>query len=180
MNFGIVTSKENKNEQEKVQKFFNRLCNKSVSKTVSSFLVGIFLFVIMILCIIPAQRFTSEVKDVPMLMPIILCAITYLLVNACVSPYNRYLENQKHRFIADITKYHPISKKVIWKLKIKIMINFLGKVTIVGLALQLIVSFIAYKSISWENFAYIIVFLFAIPVCSELLFDPIAKKVGLT
>ena len=165
-------------EHTKAEKFFNRLWDKSVSKAVSWFLIGICLFIIGGVCMVPAQELTSEVEDSPLLMPMVLTALTYLILSVRVSPYNQYVENQKSRYMTDITKYHPISKKAIWKLKTKVMIAFLGKVTVVGLVIQLIASGIAYQSISWINFAYIIGFIFVIPVGGELAFDLVAKKVG--
>lgn len=113
-----------------------------------------------------------------MLMPITLSMITYLAVSARLSPYNQYNENQKSRFVTDILKYHPISKKAIWKVKTKTMVIFLGKVSAVGLGIQLLASFLSYKSVSLENFVYIIGFLFVIPVGCEIGFDLVAKKVG--
>lgn len=165
-------------EQIKAEKFFHRLWDKSVSKAVSWFLIGICLFIMMGVCMVPAQELTSEFEDAPILMPMVLTALTYLSLSVRVSPYNQYVENQKSRFITDITKYHPISKKEVWKLKTKVMITFLAKVSIFGLIIQLIASVIAYQSISWLNFAYIIGFIFVIPVGGELSFDLIARKVG--
>ncbi len=165
-------------EEIKAEKFFNRLWDKSVSKAVSWFLIGIFLFIVMILCMMPAQEISAEVEDAPMLMPAVLTMLTYLMANFRVAPYNHYTENQKSRFVADILKYYPVRKKTIWKLKMRTLTTFLGKVTAVGLALQLVVSLVAYKSVSWENFVYIICFVFIIPVGGELTFDLIAKKVG--
>ena len=43
-------------EEAKAEKFFERLWNKSVSKAISWFLIGILLFLIMILCMMPAQE----------------------------------------------------------------------------------------------------------------------------
>lgn len=163
---------------EKAEKFFSRLWDKSVSKAVSWFLIGICILIIACVCMVPAQELTAEAEDSPILMPMVLTALTYLILSARISPYNQYVENQKSRYIIDITKYHPISKKAIWKLKTKVMIIFLGKVTVVGLAIQLIASLMAYQSISWMNFVYIIGFIFVIPVGGELAFDLITKRVG--
>ena len=57
------------------------------------------------------------------------------------------------------------------------LVSFLSKVTGVGLILQIVMALIAYKSISWLNFFYIIVFLFVFPITGVLTFDLIVKKV---
>ena len=165
-------------EKIKVEKFFNRLWDKSVSKAVSWFLIGIFLFLIMILCMMPAQGLFVETEDSPWLMPGVLTMLSFMMVYFREIPYNQYTENQKSRFMSEILRYHPINKKEIQKSKNLKLVSFLGKVTGVGLVLQIVVSLIAYQSISWLNFFYIIVFVFGFPVVGVLTFDSIAKKVG--
>ena len=165
-------------EQVKVQKFFEKLLNKSVSKTISWFLIGIFVFLIMLLCMMPAQEIFWEAEDAPMLIPGVLTTLTFMMMSFRIGPYNQYNENQKSRFMTVILQYHPISEKEIWKRKMSDLISFLGKVTGVGLVLQIGISLIAYKSISWLNFFYIIVFLFGFPMVAVLIFDSIVKKVG--
>ena len=165
-------------EKIKVEKFFKRLWDKSVSKAVSWFLVGLFIFLIMLLCMMPAQGLLVETEDSPWLMPGVLTMLSFMMVYFREIPYNQYTENQKSRFMSEILRYHPISKKEIWKNKILKMVSFLAKVTGVGLVLQIVVSLIAYQSISWLNFFYIIVYVFGFPVVGVLTFDSIAKKVG--
>ena len=165
-------------EEAKAEKFFERLWNKGVSKAISWFLIGIFLFIIIILCMIPAQEIWAETEDAPMLMPMVLTMLTYLMISFRIGPYDQYNENQKSRFMTDILKYHPINRKVVWKHKTKKLATFLAKVTGVGLILQIFVVLIAYQTISWLNFFYIIVFLFVFPMTAVLTFDSIAKKVG--
>lgn len=161
-------------EQVKVEKFFNRLLDKSVSKVMSWCMIGIFLFIIMLMCMLPAQEIFSEAEDAPMLMPSVLVILSCLMAHFRVLPYKQYTENQKSRFMTEILQYHPISKKTLWKMKTSKLLTFLGKVTAVGLVLQIVVSLIAYKTISWLNFFYVILFMFLLPIVSELIFDRIA------
>ena len=163
-------------EEVKVEKFFNRLWKQSVSKAISWFLLGIFLFLIMILCMIPAQEIFVETEDA--FMPAVLVILTYLMISFRVGPYDQYTENQKSRFMAEILKYHPIDRNEVWKHKTKKLLVFLAKVTGVGLGLQILVSLIAYQSISYLNFVYIVGFMFVFPMGAMLIFDSIAKKVG--
>lgn len=165
-------------EKIKVEKFFDRLWNKSVSKAVSWFLIGIFIFFILLLCLMPAQELLIETEDSPILIPMVLTMFTFLMLSFRVGPYDQYTENQKSRFMTEILQYHPISKKAVWKSKITKLISFLGKVTGVGLVMQIIGSFISYQSVSWLNFFYVIVFVFVFPVAGVLTFDLIVRKVG--
>lgn len=165
-------------EQIKVEKFFNRLWGKSVSKVVAWFLIGLFVFLIMLLCMMPAQGLFVETEDSPWLIPGVLTMLSFMMIYFRDIPYNQYTESQKSRFMSEILRYHPINKKEIWKRKILNQVSFLGKVTGTGLFLQILVSLIAYQSISWLNFFYIIVFLFAFPMVGLLTFDSIVKKVG--
>ena len=67
-------------EKIKVETFFNQLWNKSVSKAVSRFLIGIFLFIIMILCMMPAQGLLVETEDSPWLMPGVLTMLSFMMI----------------------------------------------------------------------------------------------------
>lgn len=163
-------------EKIKVEKFFNRLWKNSAAKVASGFLTGIFLFLIMILCMLPAQELFAEGWS--LFMPGILVMFTWMMMFFRSAMYDQYNENQKSRLMADILKYHPINRKEVWKHKTKKLTTFLAKVTGVGLVFQILVSLIAYHSISWLNFFYIIVFLFGFPMTAVLTFDSIVKKVG--
>ena len=162
-------------EQESVKRFFDKLYDKSVLKAVSWFLNGIFLFLMMLLCMMPIQELLAE-EDSPLLMPGLLTMFSFMLVNARTMPYKQYGEHQKSRMIQEILQYYPVSKKAIWKHKMSNLIPFLAKVTGVGLVLQFVVTLIAYKTISWMNFIYIIVCVFVFPLMGELLFDRIMKS----
>lgn len=165
-------------EQIKVEKFFNRLWGKSVSKAVSWFLVGLFIFLIMLLCMMPAQDIFAETEDSPFWISGALTMLTFMMVSFRVGPYDQYAENQKSRFMTEILRYHPISRKEIWKQKISNLISFLSKVTGAGIVMQIMGVFISNESIWWWNFFYIMVFVFGFPVVGVLTFDSIAKKVG--
>ena len=161
-------------EQVKIEKFYNRLWKNSVSKALSWVLVGIFVFIIMIVCMLPAQEMFLE--DSLSFFTAIVTMISFMMLNARSGIYDRYTENQKSRFMVEILRCHPVSKKEIWKHKTKNLTFFLAKVTGAGLVLQLIVSLIAYKEISWVNFYYVIVSVFAFPLVGMLTFDSIVKR----
>lgn len=163
-------------EQVKAEKFFNRLWKNSTAKVASWFLTGIFLFLIMILCMLPAQEMFAE--EWQLFMPSIVTMLTCMMMFFRSAIYDQYNENQKSRFMTDILKYHPINKKEVWKHKIKNLATFLAKVTGVGLVFQILVALIAYHSISWLNFFYIVVFLLGFPMTAVLTFDSITKKLG--
>jgi len=160
--------------ENRVKKFFDKLYDKSVLKSVSWFLNGIFLFLMMLISMMPIQEILAE-EDSPLLMPGVLTMLSFMLVNTRTMPYKQYGENQKSRTMREILQYHPVSKKALWKYKMSDLTSFLGKVTGVGLVLQLIVTFIAYKTISWMNFVYIVTCVFLLPFFGELVFDGIMK-----
>lgn len=163
-------------EKIKVEKFYDRIWKNSIAKVASGFLMGIFLFLIMIFCLLPAQELFAEGWS--LFMPGMLLMFTWMMLFFRSTMYDQYNENQKSRLMADILKYHPINRKEVWKHKTKKLTIFLAKVTGVGLAFQILAALIAYKSISWLNFFYIIVFLFGFPITAVLTFDSIVKKMG--
>ena len=162
-------------EQIQAENFFNRLWEKSVSKAVSWLLIGVLSFGGLGICMVPAQNVLAEDG---WLMPAILVMLTYLMLSFRSRLYDQYNENQKSRFMADILKYHPINRKEIWKYKTKKLVTFLAKVSGVGLVLQIVVALIAYQTISWLNFFYIIFYMFICPMTGQLIMDSILKKVG--
>lgn len=162
----------NNNENVKIKLFFDKLYNKSVSKSISWFLMGIFISLIMISCLIPIQELLADTES-PMLVPGVMTMISFMLVNARTIPYKQYTENQKTRMIQELLQYHPISKKAIWKLKMSDLLCFLAKVTGVGLVVQEIVALLAYKMLSWMNFFYVFLCVFLFPIIGELVFDSI-------
>ena len=158
-------------EQEKAEMFFHKLYDKSVAKSLSWFVNGIFLFLIMLLCLMPVQELMADPEDSPLLMPFVLTIFSCMMVNMRTSPFKQYTENQKTRTMKEILQYYPVSKKAIWKHKVSDLVSFLLKVVGVGLLLQIIVSLIAYRTLSWMNFGYVIICIFFLPVLSELVFD---------
>ena len=172
-----MENKGMKLEETKIEEFFDRLWKNSMAKVGSWILTGIFLFFIMILCLFPAQEMFAEGWFMP-IPAFLLVMFTYLMLSSRIRLYNQYNENQKSCFMTDILKYHPISRKEVWKHKTKKWVIFLAKVTGVGLGLQIVVALIAYQTISWLNFFYIIFCMIAGPATGVLLFDSIAKQVG--
>lgn len=171
-----MVNKGMSSEEVKIENFFDRLWKNSAAKAGLWFVTVFYHFCIMILCMIPAQEIYIE--GWPMFMPGIVAMITCMMVFSRSAIYDQYNENQKSRFMTDVLKYHPINKKEVWKYKTKKHLLFLAKVTGVGLALQILISLIAYKSISWLNFFYIIFFVFGCPMTGVLLFDSVARKLG--
>ena len=162
-----MENKEINREQIKVEKFFKRLYDKSVSKAVSWFLIGILLFCGIWLCMIPAQDVMTEDK----FLSWALIFLSAMAAAARVSPYQQYTENQKSRKMMDILKYYPISKKAIWKIKMKHLCIFQAKVTGVGLVIQIVASLIAYKTVTFDNIIYIVFNLFIVCMVGELIGD---------
>ena len=77
-------------EKIKVEKFFKQLWDKSVSKAVSWFLVGLFIFLTMLLCMMPAQGLFLETEDSEWLMPGILTILSFMMIYFREIPYNQY------------------------------------------------------------------------------------------
>ena len=98
------------------------------------------------------------------------------MMNTRSGIYDKYTENQKQRFMTEILRCHPISKKEIWKYKTKNLFFFLLKVTAVGLVLQIVTSLIAYREITWLNLFYVINGVFLFPFAGVLTFDSIVKR----
>lgn len=158
-------------ERIKAEKFFQKLWDKSLSKSLSWFIVGIFLFLIMIASMLPAQEIYADFEN----MAGALTILSFLAAAMRTAQFKQYTENQKSRTMKELLLYYPISKKVIWELKMRTLLLFLAKVTGIALLLQCVVSLIAYGEITWLNFFYIIMCVFLFPLAGEIVFDGIMK-----
>ena len=154
-------------EQIKAENFFNRLWDKSVSKVVSWLLIGVLSFCGLGICMVPAQNVLAEDKYLSWG----LILLSAMVAAARVSPYQQYTENQKSRKMIDILKYYPISKKAIWKVKMKCLCIFQAKLTGIGLVVQIVSSLIAYNTVTFENIIYIVFNLFIVCMLGEFIGD---------
>ena len=163
-------------EQIKADKFFHKLYDKSVQKSVLMCVNGAIIFLIMILCLMPIQELFVDLEDSPWIIPGVLTMFSCFMTVIRTSCFKSYTENQKSRAMQEVLKYYPISKKAIWKYKMMDLLPFLAKVTGVGLFLQVIVALIVYKTVSWMNIVYVVVCVFFCPILSELMTDSITNR----
>lgn len=161
-------------EQIKIRKFFDKLTNGTVSKTLTQMGMGFCVFLLLVISTCPAQDILMENNEIltdgsaplmPMLMGILGIFATYLRICS----YEVYAENQQNCIIAEILRYHPIDMKEVKKMKIFYQFRFLVKLTVVALLLQLGVTYLAYKTISWINIGYIVLFVFLVPFFFEVI-----------
>ena len=176
MNLEMLMKEEDRNEQEKVEKFFGKLLDNSVKKVAAWTVIWIFLFILMIMCMIPAQEVYSETDGSPLLIPGVMAMLSFWMASMRVYSYKHYTENQKARLMTDILQYHPVRKVDIRRYKMRVLFTFMGKVTAVALALQVVIALIAYRSISLANFIHIFINIFLFPIAGEILFDVIVGK----
>ena len=176
MNFEIEITDEERDEQEKIKKFFDKLLDNSVKKVAAWTVVWIFLFILMIMCMIPAQEIYSEADGSPLLIPGVMAMLSFWMASIRTYSYKHYADGQKARLMTDILQYHPVRKVDIRRHKMSILLTFMGKVTVITLVLQVVITLIAFRTLSLMNFIHIFINIFLFPVAGEFLFDVIVGK----
>lgn len=171
-----MENKEINKEQIKVEKLFQRLYDKSVKQVGSTVVIAIFQFLSTITFLMPVQSFfEAERLENPLFMPAMLTMFSFVMVSMRAMLFREYTECQKARKMIDILKYYPVCRKELWKAKMTNCVSFMAKMTCFGLVLQIGVTLLGYKEISWMNFVYIILCVFVLPLLGELIFDGIMK-----
>ena len=176
MNLETVMTEEEKREQEKVKKFFGKLLDNSVKKVASWALIWIFLFILMIMCMVPAQEIYSETDGSSLLIPGVMAMLSFWTAAIRTYTYEHYADNQNARLMMDILKYHPVRMVDIRRYKMSVFLMFMGKVLVTALVLQVVITLIALRTLSIENFVHIFINIFLFPVAGEFLFDVIVGK----
>ena len=167
-----MKGKNENQERIKVEKYMNRLYNNSVKKVGSTAVIAIFQFLSVITYMMPVQAFSeSDTPENPMFVPAMLIMFSLVIVSMRASLFREYTEGQKARKMTDILKLYPISKRELWKAKMRNITSFMAKMTGVGLAFQIATALLGYKQISWMNFVYIILCVFVLPIIGDVLID---------
>ena len=166
-------------EELKAKKYYERLYNKSIKKTGVYAVIWIMVFLSVITYMMPAQFFldSEATGESPLLMPAMLTIYSFVIVSMRATLFREYVEGQKARRMVEILKYHPISKRAMWKEKIKAHLSFMGKLTAVALVLQSVITLFAFKELSWINFVYILLCVFVIPMIIEIVVDLITGDI---
>jgi hypothetical protein len=158
-------------EQVKAEKFFDRLTGNGTMRILARIGMVCLVVVIMIACIIPAQEIYSNFEngESGVFIGTLISLFSFMLVYLKTSYFKVYMESQNSRYIPELLAYHPISKKAIWEIEIKSAGVFMAKVTLVGLVIQCISSYVANGTISILEFVHIIAWVFFVPMAMDLL-----------
>lgn len=151
-------------EQEKIDLFYDKLKGGRLSKPQAWIGLGFLVFVVVLLCVIPAQHILTEDGNM-LLIPMWIFILTGLSMFFRVYPYEFYSENTKNRSVQDeLLKYHPVNIKTMKKMMIQKEFFFLTKFAIGCLLAQLVSTYMVYHMIEWMNVVYILIFVFIMPM----------------
>lgn len=159
-------------EKQKAKLFFEKFINKGVTRPLSWVMAVIGVFILMMICLIPAQDvFLAEESE--SWVPPWICINTYLVLYYRTQVYDLYSENQKSRAVVEILQYHPIDPKEVRNIKRFCQVRFLLKLVIAALFIQCLGAILSYGIISWINILHILGFMVLFPIAAMVVTDKI-------
>ncbi|MBQ2900788.1 MAG: hypothetical protein IJE49_03000 [Agathobacter sp.] len=151
-------------EQSKVRKIYTELSRKSFSFVGCWIVIGLVMFLHLGYNMVPVQLLLDEWDGniIPFWMTITGVAIG----NLRIYPFEGYTENAKKRKFSEMLRYYPIDRKEVKKMKLFYVVRIMAKVSVVSLFVQLYFTHIedSIQGISWENFVYVFLMSFVVPV----------------
>ncbi len=151
-------------EQQKVRKIYKELSRKGTSFVFSWIVIALVMLMHLVYNFVPVQLLLEDWDGniIPFWMAITGVAIG----NLRIYPFEGYTENAKKRKFSEILRYYPIDRKEVKKMKLFYVARIMAKVSVVSLFVQLYFTHIdtSVQGISWENFVYVFIMSFVVPV----------------
>lgn len=166
-------------EQEKVNEFLDKFTDIGGEKKWARIGVAIVVVLVMVGCSIPVQDIFGDMEEFKpfMLLPMGMGILSMFGADIRILPYKMYTEKANSLgVVLFLLEYHPINKKQILKKKLLCQIQFVAKLALLGLAVQLISTYAIYRTISWINIGYIFLYVFLVPAFHEIFQMRIRKK----
>ncbi|MBQ2900786.1 MAG: hypothetical protein IJE49_02990 [Agathobacter sp.] len=144
------------------------------SKFLYRVLAGVWCILAVIGCTIPAQEIMlgSQRGDFVLdLLPTAISIGSCFAISTCIAPFRTYTEQNIKNNVGSVIvllQYHPVDKINLQKQKIKYQFQFLVKLTLLCLLVQLVATYISLGEIEWLNIAYIFILVFLIPGILEI------------
>ena len=151
-------------EQSKVRKIYKELSRKGTSFVFCWISMALVMFMHLAYNMMPVQLLLAEGDGnfIPFWMTLTGVAIGNLRIH----PFESYTENAKKRKFSEILRYYPIDRNEVKKMKLFYVARIMAKVSVVSLLVQLYFAHIeaSVQGISWENFVYVFMMSFVVPV----------------
>ena len=151
-------------EQSKVRKIYTELSRKGTSFVFCWIVIALLMLMHLVYNFVPVQLLLEDWDGniIPFWMTITGVAIG----NLRIYPFEGYTENAKKRKFSEILKCYPIDRKEVKKMKLFYVVRIMSKVSVVSLFVQLYFTHIedSVPGISWENFVYVFLMSFVVPV----------------
>lgn len=151
-------------EQSKVRKIYTELSRQGFSFVWCWIVIGLVMFMHLAYNMMPVQLLLAEGEGnvIPFWMTLTGVAIGNLRIH----PFESYTENGKKRKFSEILRYYPIDRNEVKKMKLFYVARIMAKVSVVSLFVQLYFAHIevSVQGISWENFVYVFIMSFVVPV----------------
>lgn len=157
-------------EQRKICSFFDAFIGIGRQKKFAIISIIIWLIILFAGSSIPAKDVFINTEEFELigLLPMSMSIMGMFAAYMRISPYETYNERiNSMGSVIVLLQYHPINKKKILKFKILHQIRFLAKIAFLCLGLQLLVTYIMHRTVSWMNVGYIFLFVFLVPAFFE-------------
>lgn len=155
------------------EQFYKEYLRKG-SKIFYRVLVGFWCILAMIGSTIPAQETMLGSQQGDFILAHLPTAISIgscFAISASIAVFRTYTEQNIKNNVGSVIvllQYHPVDKIKLQKQKIKYQFQFLVKLTLLCLLVQLVAAYMSLGAIEWLNFVYIFIFVFLIPGILEI------------
>ena len=151
-------------EQSKVRKIYTELSRQDFSFVWCWIVIGLVMFLHLGYNMVPVQLLLDEWDG--NIIPFWMTLTGIAIGNLRIYPFEGYTENAKKRKFSEMLRYYPIDRKEVKKMKLFYVVRIMAKVSVVSLFVQLYFTHIedSIQGISWENFVYVFLMSFVVPV----------------
>ncbi len=150
-------------EEEKVSRFYEVLKKQPNEVSYVMVILYMFLFVCMIVAFIPAQVLMEEgdsIGSIANSISLLFCIASWVYM----SRYQLVSDHSVTEKVINKLIYMPLRHNMYRKYLFRILIKYLLKVTTVGLVIQIVTAFVAFRQLSVWNILYIICPMFVVPL----------------
>lgn len=148
---------ETKRQEENLEELFKDMASYNMGGRVWFVVILMEIFAGALFCIPYQEAVAKEMSVIPSLF-----AIQGPLYY--IDGYVRFTEKRKVCYVYDKIKYLPISRAVLVRWRMKKLLGFCGKTTMIFVGLQLLFAWVSFGNFSLDNILYPVIIGFMIPM----------------
>lgn len=152
-----ITVQEKRRQEDILQSFFKETFSYNMGGRVWFVVILMEIFAVALFCIPYQEASAKEIAVIPSLF-------AFQGPLHYIDGYVRFTEKKKICYVYSKIKYLPVSRTVLVRWRMKKLLGFCGKTTLIFVGVQLLFAWVSYGNVSLDNIFYPVIIGFAIPV----------------